>query len=542
MRLGGPASGPDVCRDLQSGWTTGEGMLTMTDAVASTESIETERKYDVGAATPLPALLEIPAVGRVAEPAESVLEAVYFDTPGLALAARGITLRRRTGGTDHGWHLKIPLGGEQRQEIHAPLGQPDTVPEGLAEHLPAYTRGAGVRPVARLATRRTTYRLYGPGGEHLADFVDDQVHAEALDQEQPEATQPGTDWREWEIELVHGGGSLFAAAADILTAAGASRSPHASKLARALGDALPTGGAAGTARPRKKGPALDVVIAYLDGQITELLIQDAGVRLGTPDAVHRMRSATRRIRSALKSYRPLFTRSAAIRLEEELKLLARILGKPRDAEVLRERLRRDIQQLPANSIPVTVPETIEHVLGAAYNSGYRKVLAALGSGRYYRLLDDLEDFRDHPPATSSATQPARKATARLLGKAAKRLRRAQKAATNAGKGADRDAALHRVRKDAKRLRHAAESATGIHGKRAAKLAAAAHRIQKALGDQHDGVEARTLLRRLAADAALPEAGASALRTLAAMEKRFAAKAEGRYSRARKETRGIRLHG
>lgn len=62
------------------------------------------------------------------------------DTPILELAARRITLCRRTGGTNHGWHLKVPARDDRRKDLHAPLGQPDTVPEKLTDHLRVYTR------------------------------------------------------------------------------------------------------------------------------------------------------------------------------------------------------------------------------------------------------------------------------------------------------------------------------------------------------------------------------------------------------------------
>ncbi|MFP3702171.1 CYTH domain-containing protein, partial [Burkholderia sp. SIMBA_013] len=71
--------------------------------------METERKFDVDAATPLPALGKIDGVERVGDPAIHTLEAIYFDTRDMALARRRITLRRRTGGPDAGWHLKLPL-------------------------------------------------------------------------------------------------------------------------------------------------------------------------------------------------------------------------------------------------------------------------------------------------------------------------------------------------------------------------------------------------------------------------------------------------
>ncbi|WP_426998558.1 CHAD domain-containing protein [Pseudarthrobacter sp. N5] len=503
--------------------------------MAASEEVETERKYDIDTSTPLPALLDIPGVERVAEPVEDRLEAVYFDTASLALASRRITLRRRTGGTDYGWHLKIPSGPDQRHEIHAPLGQPEAVPEELVGHLLVHTRGEDILPIARLATQRITHRLYGPGGEHLADFADDHVHAEALDH-----SRPGMDWREWEIELVHGTGHLFAAAAETLARAGARPAQNDSKLARALGDSWPPERVAGTGRPRKKGPAVDVVTAYLGEQIHELLTHDPGVRLGETDAVHAMRSATRRARSALATYRKLFNKAAGKKIEEDLKWLALILGRARDAEVMRERLRQHIHDLDAADRSGPVIEPLEHELGTAYNAGYKKILKTLGTSRYFRLLEDLETFRDDPPATSLASERARPTTARLVDKAAKRLDRAHKAAKHSEDGAAHDAALHRVRKDAKRLRHAAESVAEIHGKRARKLAKAAQRIQRILGDHQDSVMARALLRRLRKVPDLPERTALAYSRLHVREERIAHDTEARYRKAHKKTRGIRL--
>ena len=274
------------------------------------EGTEIEKKYDVDTAASLPALKDIPDVGRVGEPYEAHLDAVYFDTNDLALAARRITLRRRTGGSDAGWHLKLPRASAaaseagQRQEIHAPLGQPDVVPDKLLAHLHVYVRGSGLAPVARLDTKRTTVALYGHDGVHLADFADDHVVAEVLtaaagagagEAGAPEtgageaATARKREWREWELELVHGTPELFPAAAACLAAAGARPAPHESKLGRALGEAWPQRAEAahddgataegapaegaqaakkpGGKRPGKKWPASAVVTAYLGGQI-----------------------------------------------------------------------------------------------------------------------------------------------------------------------------------------------------------------------------------------------------------------------------------
>ncbi|WP_104138008.1 CYTH and CHAD domain-containing protein [Arthrobacter sp. ZGTC131] len=533
------------------------------------EGTETEKKYDVDTAAPLPALKDIPGVGRVGEPYEARLDAVYFDTEDLALAARRITLRRRTGGSDAGWHLKLPQASMaaseagQRQEIHAPLGQPDVVPDKLLAHLHAYLRGSGLARVARLDTTRTTIALYGHDGVHLADFADDHVDAEVLTGEAGagDARAPKREWREWELELVHGRPELFPAAAACLAAAGARPAPHESKLGRALGKAWPQSaeaahdgsapaegapaeGAAlaegaraakkpGKKRPGKKWPASAVVTAYLGGQIDELLVQDPRVRLEEPDAVHAMRSAARRMRSALAVYRKLFGAAAVRRLRDELQWIGRILGTPRDAEVMLDRLREHAAELPQDQAGDVVKERVERELGTRFNAGYTKAQEVLLTDRYFRLLDDLEGFRDHPPVRPLASAPGRKVAGKLVNRTAKRLRRAQAAARSA-EGTARDAALHQVRKDAKRVRHAAESVGPVYGKRASRLAKAAQKQQKILGDHHDSVIAREVLGKLGSAPDLPEPVALAYGSLKEREERVAAANEGKYRKARRK--------
>ena len=494
-----------------------------------------EQIYDVEASTARPALLEIPGVERVSEPATDQLEAVYFDTPTLILATRGITLRCRTGGTDDGWHLTLPTGPDRREKLHAPLGQPETVPEELADHLQVYARGERIVAVVRLSTQRTFLRLYGPGGEHLADFVDGEIHAQIMHPPRPDAV-----WREWEMKLVHGAQRLFESAEDTLIAAGAERSRRSSQLARALGDAWPAEFSARVEKPRKKGPAADVVTAYIDEQITQLLTHDPGVRLGRPDAVHQMRSATRRARSVLATNRKLFDKSAVKDLEAELKWLGRILGPARDAEVMLDRLRRHILELPGEQRTGPFQELVEHELVAAHNAGYKQVLKTLGTGRYYRVLGSLEDFRDHVPARPRASRPARKLAAKLVDRAARRVDSSWKNVKRAASRTARDTALHQVRKDAKRLRYAAESVTEIHGKSARTLAKKARRLQKVLGDHQDSVMATAFLRTLANTPGLPAGTDLLAQQLLDMEKRLAQEAEKKYRKAGKKLRGLRL--
>jgi CYTH domain len=110
-----------------------------------TDWLETEHKFEVGADFVPPGLTGLAPGLSVTGPVIQHLTASYFDTPDLRLAAAGITLRRRTGGTDAGWHLKLPVAAGTRRELQAPLG-PDrgAVPGELSRLLSA----AGTVPPA----------------------------------------------------------------------------------------------------------------------------------------------------------------------------------------------------------------------------------------------------------------------------------------------------------------------------------------------------------------------------------------------------------
>jgi hypothetical protein len=86
---------------------------------------EVERKYDVPAGFAVPELTALSGVSTVSEPVERRLDATYFDTAEVRLAANRITLRRRTGGADAGWHVKHPVTDQPDAltELQLPLGR-----------------------------------------------------------------------------------------------------------------------------------------------------------------------------------------------------------------------------------------------------------------------------------------------------------------------------------------------------------------------------------------------------------------------------------
>jgi len=206
------------------------------------EFIETERKYDAAAGFALPDLAGLGGVAAVTGPQTYRLRAIYFDTADFRLLAAKVTLRRRTGGTDAGWHLKLPAGGDSRREVHAPLGRgASRVPGRLAELVAGWTGGQPLRPIARLATTRRVRRLARRDGEVLAEVADDLVVGSLP---APAAAGPGmpewreaSRWREIEIELVTGSRELLDSAGEALRRAGAAPSAAASKLSRLLASA-----------------------------------------------------------------------------------------------------------------------------------------------------------------------------------------------------------------------------------------------------------------------------------------------------------------
>src|SRR5437763_1699297 len=116
------------------------------------DHLEIEQKFDVEAAFTLPGFATVPGCASVSGPVTHHLSATYYDTAGTRLAASKITLRRRTGGTDAGWHLKLPAGAGARREVQEPLmpGDEGQVPERLAAAVAEVVGDLPLAPIAVL--------------------------------------------------------------------------------------------------------------------------------------------------------------------------------------------------------------------------------------------------------------------------------------------------------------------------------------------------------------------------------------------------------
>ncbi|MFI9425060.1 CHAD domain-containing protein [Streptomyces achromogenes] len=450
---------------------------------------EIERKYEADGSG-LPDLTGVGPVAAVLDRGVVELDATYYDTADERLAEDALTLRRRTGGSDAGWHLKFPVAPGVRDEIRAPLG--DTVPEEIAALVRSRVRHRALVPLVRLRSVRDVRHLVDAQGALLAEASLDTVTAERL-------TGPGgtARWTEIEVELADGGDPALLDRLDKrLRAAGLRPSAAASKLARALAETAPDrpGKPAGPTAPATAG---DHVLAYLRAQRDALVALDPAVRRGIPDSVHRMRVATRRARATLRTFTGVLDRAVTGPVGAELKWLAGELGVERDHEVLADRLTSALDALPPALVTGPVPERLTAWAEARHGT-HAHLAGVLDSHRHLALLDALDALLSDPPLRAAAGRKPKKALAKAVRKDERKLTALIEHALALPAGPERDRALHEARKKAKRTRYAAEAATDALGAPARTLTKAMKGLTTLLGDHQDGVMARHTLRELAA--------------------------------------------
>ena len=454
----------------------------MTRGAAPHTGLETERKFEVDALFTLPALDDVIPEAQVLEPETVTLRATYFDTPDLRLAGDGLTLRRRTGGHDAGWHLKVPAGKKKtdamvREEVTMPLGASGRVPAAMRGLVAAWVRSSTLAPVATLVTRRTYVRLCDADGRSLVDVTDDIVTTNGS----------AVTFREVEVEDVGGGAAAVEAVADCVEQAGATPNGHQSKLVRVLGERVEGAEVPEPGTVRRKDPVGALVVAALSEHVRSLRAHDPRVRLDMDDAVHQMRVSARRLRSVLKTFGPVLDEQWASTLRDELRWLGLVLGAARDAEVLAAGLDAALGGLTDDAAAAARP-LIEAEMAARKAAATKSVRAALRSPRYLTLVDALVAAVHEPALLPDAEASCREAVPSLIRTSWDRLDRK---AAKASRSQATDHQLHKARIAAKQARYATETAATAFGATAARLADQAERVQDVLGEQHDAVVAAT---------------------------------------------------
>ena len=217
--------------------------------------------------------------------------------------------------------------------------------------------------------------------------------------------------------------------------------------------------------------------------VVDLVSSDRSVRTSNdPEALHDARVALRRLRSYLRTFRPILDSHWADSLRDRMRWLDDRLGKARDLDVLVAALERRAAEPSANGAP---SQELLQRLRAERDEGHATVHAALREPRYLALIEEIVGAAKAPRFNDDASRPARKTARKLVREVWRRARRCVREYDRQPS----ERGLHEVRIKAKHVRYAAECFATIAGKRAKKLARRAECLQTLLGDHRDATAA-----------------------------------------------------
>lgn len=488
---------------------------------------EREIKFDV------PHDFQMPDLGSGAQMSRVVLSAEYWDTPDHRLIGWGHSLRFREASdrSESGWTLKLSRPDRAaaddtvRDEVNAP-GPRGAPPDELCSLLVAILVGSsGLSLVAKIATDRLKISLETPAGGSIE--VDDDRVSPSID------GTPGPAFRQLEIEDKGSEASALPEIARRFRKRGAV--PGAPpKLQKVLGSSPRP---LETPTVRKRSSA-DVVVRSAIASGTRGLMQwDPLVRLDSdPEAVHKARVATRRLRSDLKSLEPALEARSVQQLREELAWLGDLLGAVRDLDVMIRDLSERVERWDPERRKAT--GTILAEMRSDRGKNFASLKAGIESPRYFELLDALAHASHEPPMGHGPL--ARRRASRLLQIVTHKAWRRMDHAIARLDSHPSDAALHEIRKRAKRARYAAESASQVFGRQADQLAEALAEVQDVLGEVQDTVVAEGHLIAMS-EATLPGVSAFVAGQLVCEERRSREGARRDWKRTWRAARKKRLH-
>jgi CHAD domain-containing protein len=263
-------------------------------------------------------------------------------------------------------------------------------------------------------------------------------------------------------------------------------------------------------------------------QLSSLARVEAEARAGETEPVHQLRVATRRLRAALRLFRPQLAARFAESTHRELAWLAGLIGAVRDLDVLFEAVRTRAARLD--------PELRKELgpVGIAIHDERATALAALAaaldSARCRRVVRRLGAFTDSP-ARRRREDPLGRVAPRLIAPLFRAVRRAGRRLSPESPPAE----FHRLRVRVKRLRYALETLRGLGGKPVRRVLARLEELQDLLGAAQDAVVHVAWLHGYSARPASP---AASLLPVGALIQALARRGEKRRRRSLKAWRRL----
>ncbi|HOT91337.1 MAG TPA: CHAD domain-containing protein [Anaerolineae bacterium] len=347
--------------------------------------MEVEAKFTIQDPQVYAQVQALDALGRFALAAGPVYDIhdIYFDTPDLRVLQAGYACRQReqngqrllTLKTLHGVSGAVHRREEWETSLPAtapipplPAQWPDDAP---CRQLLTLTENAPLKPLFSLRQRRHTRPIHC-GQRLVAEMNLDTVTLACAGSEQ--------SFMELEIELKGEGNEadLAAILAYLAETPGLSAQPL-SKFEQGL--ALLNAASPGLT---PEDTVAEAARKTLRLHLLRMILNESGTRAGRdPEALHDMRVATRRMRTAFRVFADALDAEAMAPYLRDLRRTGRLLGRVRDLDVFREKAQAYLETFAKGAQPDLT--ALQHAWDAEYEHARVKLLKYLNGRRYARF-------------------------------------------------------------------------------------------------------------------------------------------------------------
>lgn len=427
---------------------------------------------------------------RTGRPVSTVVELIWYDTDDGQLAGDGMALCARRVGRVRDWRLEWLRPA-------APGVAPPLLAEAATRDALGHDLPVRLLPVASCSGRLLTVRL---GDMTELRMLDGRLRSAAA--EHPVCR----------VSL-HGAAPAVAALALALAGMVPLAAPHTSLPGEALvlaGRTVPAPPGPNLTGDVPVGAAFAAIIGHLAGVLLRLA-PEAAADTG-PEAVHQMRVALRRLRSAMRLFRRVIDATLLDDLKSDLKTLSQQLGPARDWDVFTAGTGRAVvacfpdDRAVARLLTVAQRRRTESYKALAaylHGAGFHTLILRLGCLAAHRPWEQPHAPAEAPGAPDAGAADADKRAAAIAAPLADFAGRSlsRQLAHVLRPGADLSAlpaeALHALRIQGKRLRYAAEFFAPLYPSRPTRrfirrLAV----LQDCLGHLNDGTVAAHLMAEL----------------------------------------------